>query len=115
MSKSAVQFLKQKLKSLFENDDSGHYAKLFAEAEEIEKQLLGDCWDSAIEAHDKRGYNHSRSWCDFDEYFNKLSESEIKKPRKQIIIDAFNAGNNDNHYDTTGNAAENYWRENYGN
>jgi hypothetical protein len=44
------------------------YAK---KAKEMEKVEHGITWDKAIDAHEKRGHNLSRSICDFDDYYNE--------------------------------------------
>jgi len=41
------------------------------QSKEMHKQEHGKTWDKAIEAHDKRGHNTSRSWCDFDDYYQE--------------------------------------------
>jgi hypothetical protein len=46
MSKSAVLFLKSRLKSLFENDESGHYSKLFSEAEAKEETNIKEAFNA---------------------------------------------------------------------
>ncbi len=46
-----------------------------SKAKYLHKQEHGETWDSAIKAHDNRGHVHSRSWCDFDDYYyNKENE-----------------------------------------
>lgn len=50
------------------------------------------------------------------EHFKAISPETIKQAKdieQRNIKEAFNAGNNDNYYDTSGKAAENYWRVNY--
>lgn len=47
-----TDWLKQRLPSLFENDDSGFYAKLFEQAAELEKdqriELASDSYEAGI-------------------------------------------------------------------
>ena len=43
-------------------------------AKELEKHQHGTTWDNAIQAHEDRGHNLSRSLVDFDEYFEKTYE-----------------------------------------
>lgn len=50
--------------------------KLFAQAKQMEKEQLYDAWDKAIEAHDKRGHNISRSSCDVDDYYEETYNTE---------------------------------------
>lgn len=42
----------------------------------IEKEQIEDAWDKAIEAHDKRGHNISRSSCDVDDYYEETYNTE---------------------------------------
>lgn len=39
-----------------------------------EKEQYAETWDAAIKSHEDRGYNYSRSWSDFDEYWYKLNK-----------------------------------------
>lgn len=68
MTQTAVQWLMDRLPSLFV-EDSGHYKKLFEQALEMEKQHHGQTWDDAITAFKGRGFIESRALCDFDEYY----------------------------------------------
>ena len=43
-------------------------------AKELEKHQHSTTWDNAIQAHEDRGHNLSRSLVDFDEYFEKTYE-----------------------------------------
>lgn len=43
-------------------------------AKELEEYQHGTTWDNAIQAHEDRGHNLSRSLVDFDEYFEKTYE-----------------------------------------
>ncbi len=45
--------------------------KLQEQAKEMHKEEHGKTWDKAIEAHENRGHNIARSWCDFDEYYEE--------------------------------------------
>jgi len=45
INKTAVDFLKERLPSLFEHDDNGFYAKIFEEGETIEKEQLKKAYD----------------------------------------------------------------------
>lgn len=53
------------------------------------------------------------SWVDLKEYFKKSKEMEAAE-KKDIVIKAFNAGNQDNFYNKDGKAAEKYYNDNYG-
>ena len=39
-NKTAVDWLRERLPSLFEHDDNGFYAKIFEEAKEMEKEQI---------------------------------------------------------------------------
>lgn len=45
--------------------------QLIQEAKAMEKEQHGNTWDAAIDAHERRGHNIARSWCDFDEHYNE--------------------------------------------
>jgi len=45
-NQTAVDWLKERLPSLFK-DDSGHYAELFKQAKQIEKEQITDAWKDA--------------------------------------------------------------------
>ncbi len=47
------------------------HKKLFEQAIEMHKAEHGKTWDKAIEAHENRGHNIERSWCDFDVYYKE--------------------------------------------
>jgi hypothetical protein len=51
------------------------YIDGFNKAKEKHKVEHGNTWDSAINAHDARGHVNSRSYSDFDEYY----ENTFKK------------------------------------
>lgn len=42
----------------------------------MEKECIYHAWDKAIEAHDKRGHNISRSSCDVDDYYEETYNTE---------------------------------------
>jgi len=67
---SAVQWLVEQV-----NSDCLNSAfirpELVEQAKEMERVEHGITWDKGIEAHEKRGYNLSRSICDFDDYYNQ--------------------------------------------
>jgi hypothetical protein len=67
---TAVDFFYDKIKSHFEHD--GDLLETLncvaAKAKEKEYEQHGRTWDSAIQAHENRGYVISRSICDFDDY-----------------------------------------------
>ena len=46
------------------------------EAKEMEKQQHGKTWDSAIEQGEKRAWNISRLYTDFDEYYDETYGSK---------------------------------------
>ncbi len=43
-------------------------AKFLEEAKKKERDQHANTWDAAIQSHEDRGYNISRSACDFDDY-----------------------------------------------
>jgi len=60
-------------------DDLGDLNKFkdAAQPEQDEqKEQHGQTWDAAIKAHDDRGHVHSRSWCDFDEYWQEFKKTK---------------------------------------
>lgn len=46
---TAVEWLKDNLPSLFEDDSSSFYADLFDQAKEMEKQQIYDAWLAGVE------------------------------------------------------------------
>jgi hypothetical protein len=72
---TAVEWLKQNLPSLF-LEDSGHYAELFEQALEMEKQQIID----AVEWGNRKGYDEHRLTCILDEdeqYYNETYKPSI--------------------------------------
>jgi hypothetical protein len=61
---------------VIENKQSLHIA--MAKIEKIIKQQLGKTWDAAINAHEERGHVIARSICDFDEYYETLTQPTNK-------------------------------------
>ena len=47
---------------------------LVDKAKQKEKEQHGQTWDAAIKAHDDRGHVHSRSFVDFDEYYETFKK-----------------------------------------
>jgi|NOAtaT_6_FD_contig_111_874518_length_1107_multi_2_in_0_out_0_3 hypothetical protein len=70
VKKTATEWFYDKIKSHFEHDgellETLTITMAFAKIKEREQH--GNTWDAAIKAHDDRGYNHSRSLTDFDDY-----------------------------------------------
>ena len=58
----------------FEWSSSKAAFEALQQAKEMEKQQHGETWDSAIKAHDNRGYVHARSLVDFDEYYETFKK-----------------------------------------
>lgn len=74
MSKqTALDWYWDKIKSHFEHDgDLLETATFtFAIAKQKQKDDHAKTWDAAISAHDKRAYNHARSFDDFDDYYEE--------------------------------------------
>lgn len=70
---TAVDWFFDKLKSHFEHDGDlfESCVMTYSIAKLQEKEQLGNAWDNGIEAHEQRGYNISRSFSDFDDYYNE--------------------------------------------
>jgi hypothetical protein len=68
MKQTAVEWLKQNLPSLFV-DDSGHYAELFEQAKEIEKQQIID----AVNSQRQLGWDEKG-----EQYYNKTYKKPLK-------------------------------------
>jgi hypothetical protein len=69
MSKqTAVQWLKEKLPSLFVDDNNGFYSKLFEEALQMEREQIQDAfyYGIAIDA-----YNVKDTWTETEKYYNQ--------------------------------------------
>jgi hypothetical protein len=66
---TSIEWLQSKLPSLFENDDNGFYAEIFAKAKEIHKQQIIDAYGDGLNAH-------RTDFCNRDEYFAKTYGSE---------------------------------------
>lgn len=82
MKQTAVDWYWEKIKSHFEHDgdllETASFTFAVAKLKEREQHSL--TWDSAIKAHDERGHNHSRSFDDFDEYYDKTYKSSENEP-----------------------------------
>jgi hypothetical protein len=67
---TAIEWLKDKLPSIFIDDKNGFYRKLFEQALAMEKQQHGTTWDDALKQVEKRTV-WARAMCDFDEYYEE--------------------------------------------
>jgi hypothetical protein len=76
MKQTAVEWLANEMPVI---DWKVPYWKIKLEkAKQREKELHGDTWDSAIEAHEARGHVIARSTCDFDDYYDKTFNTKEK-------------------------------------
>lgn len=79
---TAVEWLQEQLKKgvNFNPLDKDSYLneveKVFKQAKEMEKQQLGECWDAALDAYERRAGVWVRASEDFDEYFEDRFKSE---------------------------------------
>jgi hypothetical protein len=80
MKQSAIEWLLKELKIdigtnimeiWYRNNLGINVKSVIEQAKEIEKKQLGEAWDNGIQAHEKRGYNISRSFTDFDDYYDE--------------------------------------------
>ena len=67
---TAVEWLKDKLPSIFIDDKNGFYRKLFDQALAMEREQHGTTWDDALKQVEKRTV-WARAMCDFDEYYEE--------------------------------------------
>jgi len=67
---TAIEWIQDKLPSIFINDDNGFYRKLFEQALAMEKEQHGTTWDDALAQVEKRTV-WARAMCDFDEYYQE--------------------------------------------
>jgi hypothetical protein len=56
MKQTSIEWLQSKLPSLFENDDNGFYADIFAKAKEMHKQEIIDAHIEGQRVFDKHDY-----------------------------------------------------------
>lgn len=71
---TAIEWLIKKLKNrqngVFDGFPVLSLDEIYIEAKKIEKEQHGKTWDEAINAHENRGHNISRSLVDFDNFYN---------------------------------------------
>jgi hypothetical protein len=67
---TAIEWLKDKLPSIFIDDKNGFYRKLFDQALAMEREQHGTTWDDALKQVEKRTV-WARAMCDFDEYYEE--------------------------------------------
>ena len=67
---TVVQFLKDRLPSLFEHDDNGFYRKLFEEADEMHKEKIMDAFQAGKWDWSEHSNNNKHSK-DPAEYYNE--------------------------------------------
>lgn len=78
--KTAVQYVIEKLTEsghLWLTDkpsDMDELALIIKNAKEMENQQLGNCWDAALDAYERRAGVWVRASADFDEYFENTFE-----------------------------------------
>ena len=73
MSKlTSVEWLRDKIFQEFRFTFSDN---ILDEAKEMHKQEMGDTWDCAIFRNAQRGYNATRTFEDFDDYYNEIYQS----------------------------------------
>jgi hypothetical protein len=71
MSKqTAVEWIQDKLPSIFIDDKNGFYRKLFDQALAMEKEQHGTTWDDALKQVEQRTV-WARAMCDFDDYYEE--------------------------------------------
>ena len=68
---TAVEWLIDEIEKLISITNFPKWETLKKQAKQIENIQHGNTWDDAIQAHEDRGHNLVRSWCDFDDYFTK--------------------------------------------
>jgi len=52
------------------------WQKYILQAKEMHKQEMGNTWDAAIFRNEQRGYNASRTFEDFDEYYQETFKKD---------------------------------------
>jgi hypothetical protein len=67
---TVVQFLKDRLPSLFEHDDNGFYRKLFEEADKINRQAIIQAWEDGDYAYFYSKEN-GIDFIDGEQYYNE--------------------------------------------
>ena len=76
MEKTAIQTLKEKLPSLFENDENGFYKKLFEEMEKLEKKQIMDAYnqgyrDCEVDLNDYSMNEDIAEFTDAEQYYKQ--------------------------------------------
>ena len=69
-NQTAIEWIQDKLPSIFIDDDNGFYRKLFDQALAMEREQHGTTWDDALKQAEKRTV-WARAMCDFDEYYEE--------------------------------------------
>jgi hypothetical protein len=64
---TALEWFAERIQS----DKIFSFERVLEKAKAMEKQQHGETWNAAIDAHDKRGGNIARSFCDFDDYYEE--------------------------------------------
>lgn len=67
MKQTAVEWIVSKLSITFQT----MYSEEIEQAKAMEKDQHGNTWDSALEQGEKRAWNISRLYTDFDDYYNE--------------------------------------------
>jgi hypothetical protein len=62
--KTAVEYLKNNLPSLFQDDQSGFYTTLFERAKALEREQIEDAYGDGLNAH-------RTNFCNRNEYYDK--------------------------------------------
>lgn len=79
--KTAVEYIIEELSIRFDivSNNLAYMQDVVEKAKEMEKNQLGNCWDSALDSYERRAGVWVRASEDFDEYY----ESLIADDRKQ--------------------------------
>jgi hypothetical protein len=72
---TSIEWLIKELSS-YDDEIAYLYSKEIQQAKEMHKQEMGDTWDSAIFRNAQRGYNASRTFEDFDEYYQETFKKD---------------------------------------